>query len=625
MLANLEEQSRSIIHKHGGYVKLSKAYFNSVAAQKGYSVQEVDDCWNGSSAHVQLSELFNTTFSQALTIVEQLLEVFSDPSDIALNRSQMMNKLKACWGVPGSDSATLELSVDQLMIAQFWNASLVHVAKRKVCGSMDKFSGYVYEACDFRKILFTLAFASQIQLDIFHLLRDNLFRSSLQVQTHMKDMRDQLKVTMTNLSRPGSDRDLERFNGNCLEPLFKRFDSIVGYCETEDGQSKQSEAPFAIFKIMPAFSGMYLFHSRSIVAYRAMGFTKDAMTIMAHSYNAMTQLQILKVRWPDMEALEKCFEERDLFFAGKPESLQHFLRHLVITLGVPPSALSAAKETRIKRKPPREFFKAFSERAPGTAPVSSMFSERVAQQRGILQDLSWDDLDYFISASLYKEVINDEGTRKLVSLNLAEKKKVKDLIAKPKSKRRQQSIPCSPDEKLRQFALALAGESRELAFPYMETYNLFMSLFDKISDRCNWTLETFVWGPDPLEGKEFIMVRIISLASHSHQDGALRQAADEIQKHISSDPTWLSKRIEDVPDFDGAVIPGLESYKVPDKMLVQLSTDTKPEDELIIFPFEELDSTPGKMEEGDKDSWENLPVDPPGPSPQTNSQGPVTD
>ncbi|KAF4493847.1 hypothetical protein FAGAP_10027 [Fusarium agapanthi] len=533
----------------------------------------------------------------------------------------MMNKLKACWGASGSDSTTLKLSVEQLMATQFWNASLVHIAKREVCGPMDKFSGYVYEACHSRKILFTTAFAIQIQLDIFHLLRDELFRSSSQVQTHMKDMRDQLKVVMTNLSRPSSPRGSESFS-SCLARTFKQFDSIVGYCETENGQDKQSEAPFAIFKIMPAFSGQYLFQSRSLVAKRALGITKDVMTIMAHSYNAMAQLQILKVRWPDMEALEKCFEERDLFFAGKPKSLKDFPRHLLITLGAPPSALRAANKVRVKRKSPREFFKAFFEGAPGTAPVSSIFLETVAKS-GILQNLSWDDLDYLISASLYKEMTNDEGTHELVPLDLAEKKKVKERMGKPKSKHRQQSTPSSPDEKLRQFALALAGESRELAFPYMEMYNLFMSLFDKISDRCNLTLETFLQGLDPLEGNHFAMLRIISLASESHQDGALRQAADEIQKHISSDPTILSKRIADVPDFDGAVIPDFEPYKVPGKMFVQLSTDTKPGDELIIFPFKEKDSAPGKMEQGNKDSLGHSPVDPPGSPPQTNSQGPV--
>ncbi|KAF5679361.1 hypothetical protein FDENT_8753 [Fusarium denticulatum] len=97
-----------------------------------------------------------------------------------------------------------------------------------------------------------------------------------------------------------------------------------------------------------------------------------------------------------------------------------------------------------------------------------------------------------------------------------------------------------------------------------------------------------------------------------------------IQKHLSSDPTMLSKRIADVPDFDGAVIPDFEPYKVPAKMFVHLSMDTKPEDELIILPFGEMGSAPGKMEEGNKDSSGHSPVDTPGSPPQTNSQGPMT-
>lgn len=350
-----------------------------------------------------------------------------------------------------------------------------------------------------------------------------------------------------------------------------------------------------------------------------MSFAKDVMTIMAHACNAMTQVRILEVRWPDMEALEKCFEERDLFFAGKPVNLENFTRHLLLTLGVPLSAMRDNK-MRAKRKPPREFFKAFFDGAPGTAPVSSMFN-RTIFRCAILQGLSWDDLDYLISVSFYKEMVNDDGTHKLVSLDMAEKKKLKERMGKPKSKHRQQSKPCSPDERLRQFTLALAGESRELAFPYMEMYNLFTSLFDKISDRCTLTLEGFLRGHDSDTGNHFTMLQIISLASQSHQYEALRQAADEIQKHINSDPTMLSKRIADVPDFDGAVILEFESYKVPAKMFVHLSLDTKPEDESIILPLEAMDSAPGKMKEG---SSGHSPFDPAGSPPQTNSQGHMT-
>ncbi|EWG53738.1 hypothetical protein FVEG_12105 [Fusarium verticillioides 7600] len=358
---------------------------------------------------------------------------------------------------------------------------------------------------------------------------------------------------------------------------------------------------------MPAFSGLYLFQSRELIARQAMSFSKDVMTIMAHAFNAMTQLRILKVRWPDMEALEKCFEERDLFFAGKPVNLKDFTRHLLLTLGVPLSAIRDNK-MRAKRKPPREFFKAFFDGAHGTAPVSSMFNKTIFKC-GILQGLSWDDLDYLISASFYKERVNDDGTHKLVSLDMLEKKKLKERMGKPKSKHRQQSKP------------SLAGESRELAFPYMEMYNLFTSLFDKISDRCTLTLEIFLRGPDSDKRNHLTMLQIISLASQSHQYEALRQAADEIQKHISSDPAMLSKRIADVPDFDGAVIPESKSYKVPAKMFVHLSIDTEPEDELIILPLEAMDSAPRKMEEGNKDSSGHSPVDPSCSPPQTNSQG----
>jgi hypothetical protein len=402
---------------------------------------------------------------------------------------------------------------------------------------------------------------------------------------------------MVNLSRPGSPTDSSNV-GESIGHLVKRFDTIVGYCEPEDQQNKQDEATFEIFKILPAFSGLYLFHARAHAAKMALRLTKNAgvMTVMAHLYNSMEKLEILKTRWPDMEAFEKCFEVRDLFFADKPASRKHFMTRLLIQLGYPASAVKTPKESRVQRKAPRGFFKSFTKGAPGIAPVSMIFAETVNRRSG-LPELSWDDLAYVVPASLHKETIADDGTNVLISLDLEEKRKVKNRIANPKSKDRQKSAPLSPDQQLRQFALALAGEARELAFPYVEMHNLCIQLFDRISDRCASTLEAVGWGPDPLDGNLIAMLRVISLASESNHDVPLSQAADEIEKHINTDPAIVSKLIADVPDSDGASIPSVESYKVTHRTFIKLSVDKSPLDEEIVISFEEIDSAPGEMEE----------------------------
>jgi hypothetical protein len=61
----------------------------------------------------------------------------------------------------------------------------------------------IYEDClplngnrHYRKILFTTAFATQMQLDVFHLLQDDLFRSSLQVQTKRSTTTSRLALVL---------------------------------------------------------------------------------------------------------------------------------------------------------------------------------------------------------------------------------------------------------------------------------------------------------------------------------------------------------------------------------------------------------------------------------------------
>ncbi|KAM5516505.1 diaminopropionate ammonia-lyase [Fusarium oxysporum f. sp. phaseoli] len=408
---------------------------------------------------------------------------------------------------------------------------------------------------------------------------------------------------VVSLSRPGSPPGPSNVDES-VGPLIQHFNTILGYCEPQKKHAKrgkgtrlQSEATFEIFKILPAFSGLYLCHARVDAADIALKLIKDAgvMTVMTHLHNAMQQLQRLKTPWVDMETFEKCFEARDLFFATKP-------------LGFPPSALKNHKG--FKRRESRELFKSFIPEIQGVAPVSMIFAGIVHQR--LIPDLSWDELAYVLSVSLYKEVTDDDGTHGLVSLDSEERKQVKNRFTKPKSKDRQQSAPHSPDQLLRQFALALAGESRELAFPYMEMHNLYLLLFSNISDRRASTLDALDLRIDPLGQTLSVMLRIISLASTKHEVVILREAAGVIAEHINANPAIVTEKIANVGAFGSIPIPSFELYKIPRTMFVKVSADTRPVDEVIVIPFQGSDSSLGEMEEINKVPQGHSHVDPPG-------------
>ncbi|KAF5251875.1 hypothetical protein FANTH_3057 [Fusarium anthophilum] len=627
MVERLVGNSFKLFDKHGGCIQVGGMHFAMQAALNGYSQQQIDECWSGKHVDSQLTELHHSTFSHVLAILEPLKTMFPRPTENTFDNHEMMRSLKTRCGVPGNKAATLDLSVDQLMAAQFWNEALVFAKHRRECGVMDKFSTFVFLASEDHVFSFELAFACQVHLDVFHIMREDLARGSSELYKHARDIRDQLQAFVASLSRPGSPPGPPNLDES-VGRLIQYFDRILSYCdpqeeraEPEKGTSHQcKEGTFKIFNILPAFSGLYLFHARVDLANMALRLVKDAgvMTIMAHLYNAMQQLKMLEEPWIDMDSFQNCFEEQDLFFASKPEKREDFATRLLIQLGFKPSAVKYLRMGRNQREP-QKFFKSFTAESQGVAPVSMIFADIVHKR--LVANLSEDDLAYILSANLYKETTSGEDVHTLVPLDEKERKLVKKRFMKNKSKDRQQATQPSPDEQLRQFTLALTGESRELAFPFMAIHNLCVSLFNDISDRCAATLDTLDLMVDPLGPTVDVMLNIISLASCTNEVDVLREASEIIQEHTKNSPAIITEKIANVGAFGSIPIPNFEVYKIPQTMFVNVSADPEPEeDEEFSIPFEESDSCSEEMGETNEILQGYLP-DPHGSSHEKAGEG----
>ncbi|CVK86572.1 uncharacterized protein FMAN_06159 [Fusarium mangiferae] len=576
MVERLVGRSFRLFNKHGGCFQVGRMYFGMKAAQQDYSQQQIEECWNGKHVDSQLSELFNSTFSHVLSILEPLITMFPRPTERTFDTHEMMSILKTRCGVPGSDAATLSLSVDQLMVARFWNEALVFATHRTECGVMDKFSSYVFESSEDHVMSFELAFALQVHLDVFHIMRDDLPRGSSEFYKHAKDLRDQLQAFVTSLSRPGSPLGPPNV-GESVCRLIQHFDKILVYCDPqgertkpEEGTRHEGKGTFEIFEILPAFSGLYLFHARVDVADMALRLVKDAevMIVMVHLHNAMEQLQMLKAPWVDMGSFQNCFEEHDLFFMAKPKKRSDFLKHVLIQLGCPPSVVKYPHRGRSRREP-RQMFKSFTPEIQGVAPVSMIFAGIVHKR--LIPNLSDDELAYILSASLYKEATADNGADALVPLDSGERKKAKIRFTKPKSKDRQQITQISPDQQL---------------------------------DRCASTLDALDLRIDPLGPTLDVMLKIISLAT-VHEVVPLREAAEVIQEHISNKTAIMTEKIANVGAFDLIPIPNFELYKIPRPIFIEVIAEPD-ENEEITIPFEDSDSSSGEMEEIDEASHEKV-------------------
>ncbi|KAF4339230.1 diaminopropionate ammonia-lyase [Fusarium beomiforme] len=394
MVEDLVSQSLPLFDKHGGCLRIPKTYFSMKATQQGYSVQQAEECWSDRHPDTKLFEFFSRTFCHSLAIIEPLTTMFPKPLNISpnptnpnpiernLSSSEMLSKLKARRGIPGSDGTTLELSADQLMTTRFWNDALVFLTSYKQTGIIDKFSRYVIETSPTRCVP---PDAERPVMGVLELEKD------------VKHLKAQIETYVASLSRPVILRGHPNLDES-VRRVMHIFNITLGYCEAQRKQDKQgkgvevrSEDSCTAFKLSPAFYGLVLHHTRARTVNMVMRIIIPAggMTVMAHLYNAMQQFRMLKTPWTDMEK-----------FTSEMEVI---------------------------------------------APVSILYSNAVHRRKGS-PNLKWDELAHIISASLCKETTVDDGTCALVSLDLKEKKQVKNRFTKPESKNHQQSAPLSPDQ-----------------------------------------------------------------------------------------------------------------------------------------------------------------------------------
>ncbi|KAF4456759.1 hypothetical protein F53441_1195 [Fusarium austroafricanum] len=580
MIRDLVNQSSELFDKHGGFIQIAKTYFTERALQKGFSQQQVDECWKDGRIDARLFKLYNRTFCHAINLTEALPSMV--PFGIMTTRGDVWSQLKDLRNIPVSETNKMELSEDQLLTVDFWLEAVGFVFNREAFPVFDEYLRCVLEARTKGKITLEMAFAAQIRLDLNYLLKDKASQGFHELEKHVKYMKAQLEAFNDTLSRPDTPYATENQQEH-INDTIECFDLLLEDDGPETRRNQESLERVGIrkpethkaLKLSPVHSGICLFHARADMSRTTLMVTKHTgtFTSMTHLYNAVRQLKMLEAPWPDMEAFEGCFETRDFFVGGKPEDLVDFSKRLLIQLGAPLSSIIPKRNGESSRK--AEFFRSRIIGMNLNAPVSFKYDLTHIRREG-QANLSWEELNDILSLSKYKETKSDGGKRVFGPLSLEEKKKLKKRLLQPKSKNPGQASPLVPEVLLRSFTLALAAEARELAFPYMVMYNMWLAVLEEIKGRCIPLLQGVPGGDlDPDEQLNNVLLRIINLASDLGFLIPLLEASCVMIGHASGTPgSMVSRRIADIPGFiTPRAIPSLMPHSIYRKRFVDVSAD----------------------------------------------------
>ncbi|KAF5027156.1 hypothetical protein F66182_729 [Fusarium sp. NRRL 66182] len=567
MVRNLTEQFEPTLEKHGGLQKFIDSHLYMCASQQDFSEDRVKS-WLGGRACNDLFKLANRTFHNAASLMTPLNRQFVDclhgasrsgPRVLFMSRPELFEDglyLSELWG----EMLLLGRSIRNITVEGEFLRGILKMVRMEAETKVSR-------------LPFELIFAAQVHLDVHHLLRGKADEAYQSFKRQVTAMREQLdEYEKLNRACPGWRPTSYRpdvIEANLLEAQ-RGVDSCLQdatYKTKADNARLHGESPTEIethryLRLSPLLVGLYLFNARSFMFHVGFGFTKGPgiLTGMAHLYNALQQEDLLEDSWADMEALEACFETCDFFKGGKPSDPDDYWKRLLLQLGLPASTFAKGKK-QTRDTMWRGWNAAGNMRLETTgmefnAPVSRNYQKANYRSFGGI-NLTAEELCDLISLSEYTEVTSEDGTIVYDVLGAKEKQEIKKQSQKSRSKRTNQALELSPGDLVRSFTLALAAESVQWSFPYLEMHSKCLGFMMRIQDACTPVLKDIYghdsdekWGGNMTNVIGHILRALLMDDSPFRDYRPLAEAASVMQEICSSaEERMILERISHIPRF----------------------------------------------------------------------------
>ncbi|KAF2179826.1 hypothetical protein K469DRAFT_693714 [Zopfia rhizophila CBS 207.26] len=392
-----------------------------------------------------------------------------------------------------------------------------------------------------KKVPLWLAFATQIFLDIHHILR-------YQVDYCFKKLADTSDLVLNSIKANFEfHKDLRIDNWpNSNDEAVQAFVADIKTWVQDDPHRKAAIAlkrkfppqPFWLFRHHPWYCGLWKYYIQ--IQYQEIGITFvgawGSVMYCGHLYNAVRfGEKMLRGNWKDMDLMFMIQNFNNFFVGNPPHNPEDYLKRFCLAIGYSAASLSA------KNKRKKRFQLEASKRGPlglkEQAPVAKMFKDRYCEKNA-RTDLTVQDVEKILEKGNWEEEEEEEGV--LYSLS-------KDSDARFKNKRKSRHI--RQDEKphptriLMSLRHTLQVEMMELSFDYLLLHRFCWRLLRSIRDQCRDRLIQ-IYGPSYLETESqlpYIVGYIFMAATKEKQiaDFLKPKNTDEVTSELLSEAAFV--------------------------------------------------------------------------------------
>ncbi|KAK4168249.1 hypothetical protein QBC43DRAFT_201563 [Cladorrhinum sp. PSN259] len=531
---NIIDEVLPILKGHSMY-KLGSRLHAAFCVSQGYDLEAAIDAHRSNYVAYNLA---NYTYMNAYMLLESCLKVY-DPNHLPLYKPGTFG-----YYDPTLDRSKLsgaeKFNEDQVLVLEMFT-DLVTVGLIDNYPVHDKMMRGMKEALKTGQSPFYLVFATQIFLDIHHILREEV----PDVAKHVINQISTIGETIGRHLEFHKDLKIDTWPASNDRELTGMIQKVHWIVEDPIHQIKiknyarmkilppESTQPNSMLRSSPVIAGLMLYHFRfelhdvGIAVANCWG----SITYSWHLYNALKSEKLLSGIWKDMEIAYSLLGDSNIHVGHAPGNTDEYFKRFCLQMGI--SSSSFAKLRR-QLKPGGLASRAGPRGISKVVPVYSMFADRYLRRKTQSVDWTPEHIDKILSHSTWQtEGSIEEGNLTMEPLSSTEQQKMMK-----KKKKHAKGELLRPEELIQPLAFALHAETLELAFPWLLMHRLCWEVLRGVKNGCHSQLvRTFT--PAYMEKESqlpwmvgFIFMAAVGVDSGTRDMRPLQRAAASMNEYI---------------------------------------------------------------------------------------------
>lgn len=542
---NLADEIDPLLRPHGGFWKVAQKFYIIVAGTKGFYSLFSMDADIGSrkfTFNPETYDVANSTLFGTYHMLDGFMAVLR-PGQLPLFKPGYFGTYD-----PQSDrdnkSRTEKWQEDKILVMEVCTDLMTIVRTLPQWPVEDELLRGMREMDATHKLPFYLVFATQIYLDIHHLLRDQVARG-------LEEMAHQTNMMRNNLqSHLDFHKNLKiRTWSIANEKILTNTEKMIAWLgedpvhQVKEREYRKNGLPLSpetqqyyLLSHSPVMAGLVLYHYRTVTY--EIGLTVanawGSIACSHHLYNALQREGLMRVSWTDMDIITTHLGESSFYVGGGdgavPKNPAAYFTKFCLQMGVTAAAFGDPKKRRAGMDIES---KAGPRGIKYGAPVSMIFAERYVRSGSAVQWTA-DQVHEILSRSEweFKSSAHENGVT-FVGEKIDDTQKLKAIRNGKKQSADERGLRLPPEKLIRSLAWALQGESVELAFPYLVVHRFCWKMLRAVKQECDSVLRE-KYTPAYMENETelpFIVGYILmanSGAGAGPQDDRLLKSAAEI-------------------------------------------------------------------------------------------------